>query len=276
MSVERLRDDISRIVRRYEDFVNLVRASHPPFPWDIWGADNDDLQIDAGRVLRKAIESGALIVKGIQDYPVYKEAETHGRRAPGFYADLFDRILWNLNLDPESEPDIYELHSKSWAENVGEDAPQRELLEARKFARLQRLRGEGLVAIAAMLGGAGRRTKPRTRKRKRSTAPSAAIKIDANRREARFRGKVLSINPQADFAVLAALVRAEGKIVSYADLLRAVKPDEVHQLVSASKEAPQEVKDAVAHIRRALTVAGSNRKIEAVRKHGYKLPSRHE
>jgi hypothetical protein len=91
------------------------------------------------------------------------------------------------------------------------------------------------------------------------------------RREVWFGPDCMAINAGADYAVLAALLAADRHVVTYPNLLRCIKPNELAATVSHMTEAPQEVKDAVNHINKALRGVRAPWKVEAVRKHAYKL-----
>jgi hypothetical protein len=99
------------------------------------------------------------------------------------------------------------------------------------------------------------------------------LKINDTRRLVMFRGNALQINSHADFEVFSMLIRANGAIVSYTELLKKLKPDAISEAVTIGKEAPQEIKDAASHIRVALRKNGSNYQIKAVRSIGYRLLS---
>lgn len=86
-------------------------------------------------------------------------------------------------------------------------------------------------------------------------------------------GKRLNMNSHADFTVLSKLHVSKGELVLFVDLLRAIDGKRVPDSVQTLKAAPPEVKDAVAHIRRAFKQAGCWWKIENVRGQGYRLTS---
>lgn len=142
-----LADRIRKVANRLEGFAEAVLAHGEPYPWDVWGADSDSLMIEAGRLLVEAIDGGSLEVDGIRRYPAYVNARIEGDAVPGWFADLFERVLWTLNLGPEDAPSAYAAHLKTWKA----DDPHREQLEARAFAELQRRRGEALATVAARL-----------------------------------------------------------------------------------------------------------------------------
>lgn len=86
-------------------------------------------------------------------------------------------------------------------------------------------------------------------------------------------GKRLNMNSHADFTVLSKLLASKGVLVLFVDLLREINDERVTDSVQKLKDAPPEVKDAVAHIRRAFKQAGCCWKIENVRGQGYRLTS---
>ena len=96
--------------------------------------------------------------------------------------------------------------------------------------------------------------------------------VDAGARIATWNGTPLSINSHADFTVLAALADAQGAIVSYRLLLKAVDPERVAGSVGLNR-VPDEVKYAVAHIKAAFRKAGCRLRVENVKKTGYRLRS---
>ncbi|MGD0464374.1 MAG: hypothetical protein ABSB74_17970 [Tepidisphaeraceae bacterium] len=137
-------DRVRKVAQRFETFANAILAHPEPYPWHLWGTDSDNLTIEAGRFLMKAIEAGPLDIVGIRDYPSYVGARIEGNEVPGHFSALFERVLYTLNLDPEQRPSAYDMHLRMWEE----DDPARERLEARAFAELQRRRAEALTEIA--------------------------------------------------------------------------------------------------------------------------------
>ena len=99
------------------------------------------------------------------------------------------------------------------------------------------------------------------------------LEIDGSARTARWNGKRLGINSHADFAVLARLLEANGAIVSYINLFRAMKPTEVAESVEELTEAPPEVREAASHIRAAMKAIGCPHEPKNVRMKGYRLRS---
>ena len=109
---------------------------------------------------------------------------------------------------------------------------------------------------------------PRTPKRKRA---SKELVIDENRRLVFWKGKSIAINAQADFDAMVVLGRAGTAVAKYLDLDRAIKAKTMASSVTALKQAPPEVKEALSHINRALCVAGCPSRYKSVRKIGYRL-----
>jgi DNA-binding response OmpR family regulator len=100
--------------------------------------------------------------------------------------------------------------------------------------------------------------------------------VDLDNGVARWGQTELAINANADLAVLSVLSSQKDRLVPYTDLLRAIKPNALSNEVKSLKEAPPEVKFAVAHIRKAFKDAGCPYKIRAIRNKGYRLLSFNE
>ena len=98
------------------------------------------------------------------------------------------------------------------------------------------------------------------------------VKHEAKR--VHWNGKALSINREADFCVLVMLNDRRGEIVEYATLLRALKPASIPDNVSKVTEAPEEVKQAVKHINRAIEKLDARIRIDNIRRVGYQLERR--
>lgn len=105
---------------------------------------------------------------------------------------------------------------------------------------------------------------------------SSGLVVSKESREARWNSTKLKINAHADFLVLAALSEAIGKIVPHRDLLRAVKPGEAASVVKEMTEAPQEVKDAIGHVRAALKELNAPYGVRTLKRIGYMLYSTDE
>jgi hypothetical protein len=120
--------------------------------------------------------------------------------------------------------------------------------------------------------------KPRKRAKRAEPAKSTKpeLRIDDRAKLAYWGGKRLEINSHADFAVLRKLQSAGGAIVPYVALFRALKPDEIIDSVEAQTTAPQEVKEAVSHVKKAFSATGCPYHIENVRSQGYRLRSADE
>ena len=81
------------------------------------------------------------------------------------------------------------------------------------------------------------------------------LQIDPRKRLAYWDGKRLDINCQSDFTILMALVERPDQLVSYSTLLQCLDPDDSCE--HADGIAPQEIKDAISHISRALRKVGA-------------------
>lgn len=105
---------------------------------------------------------------------------------------------------------------------------------------------------------------------------SSGLIVSKESREARWNSRKFRINAHADFLVLAALFDAIGKVVPHRDLLRAVKPAEADSVVEKMTEAPQEVKDAIGHVRAALSELNAPYDVKNLKGIGYRLRSTDE
>jgi hypothetical protein len=106
-----------------------------------------------------------------------------------------------------------------------------------------------------------------------ASGDQAALRIDSTACLASWNGHRLAINSHADFAVLSRLVTAEGALVPYIELERAIMPGLISDSIGAGRDtvAPQNAKDAVQHIRSALRRARCPLRVENVRQRGYRL-----
>lgn len=102
---------------------------------------------------------------------------------------------------------------------------------------------------------------------------NAGLRIDSSARLAFWNGRRLSVNAHADFSVLSTLLAADGAIVPYVDLERSIDPNLLTAWTTVDRDtvAPQNVKDAVTHIRAAFRKAGCPPLLENVRQLGYRL-----
>lgn len=100
--------------------------------------------------------------------------------------------------------------------------------------------------------------------------PTPQLRIEDEAHLAFWGEERLTINSHADFRLLQRL--QPGEVVNHLDALRAIKPEEnVPDSIESSSQAPQEVKDAVTHIRAALKQAKCPLRIENVRSVGFRL-----
>lgn len=98
-----------------------------------------------------------------------------------------------------------------------------------------------------------------------------AFRVDIEDRRAFWNGKPLNINQHADVVILDKLWREVGNKVAYLDLLHSLKPNVLSHAVKAEKIAPQEVRDAISHIRAAFKKVRCPYVIHNVRQDGYRL-----
>jgi hypothetical protein len=287
-SIQRRRRLIRRLAYRFKSFGDFIWSSPPPYPWDVWGADSDNLQSEAGRLIVRAIVDGFLIINltekkraalnSMSDHIYWALQE--GDEIPGRYIALFEQICFMQNIGPDQRSSSYDLHLQAW----DKDDPDLSLLEAHAFAEVQYERFEALFALSEMLKkpiplvGTKSTSQKRpsenslsTRKPKRIATQNLRVNHDAL--EVSFRNMKLSINSHADFHVINHLIQARGKVVPYIDLFKAIKPSELSSNVQKMPQAPQEIKDAIVHIRGAFTKAKCSYRIEAIRGVGYKLLS---
>jgi DNA-binding response OmpR family regulator len=94
--------------------------------------------------------------------------------------------------------------------------------------------------------------------------------IRRGERAAFWRGTKLGINKKTEFHILAILHEGLGQVVSYATLLRAVKPKEIMDSITII-DAPPELTPAVSRIRRSLKEIGCPWKIQSLDGEGYQL-----
>lgn len=90
--------------------------------------------------------------------------------------------------------------------------------------------------------------------------------VDSEALRAYWSGKQLAINGNHDFNVLKTLHDSSGRLVSYASLLKCIKPTAI-----AGTNAPPEVKEAVRHIRATFRKACCPWRIENTQRQGYML-----
>lgn len=110
------------------------------------------------------------------------------------------------------------------------------------------------------------------RKRASHAEPTEkGLHVDEAAKLALWNGKRLAINSHADFAVLHSLHSANGAVVPYLELLRAMKPVPISNRTERVKAAPPEVKEAVSHINRALKSVPARCRAKNVRRIGYRL-----
>lgn len=104
---------------------------------------------------------------------------------------------------------------------------------------------------------------------------TSRLQIDETAKVVRWGQVRIKINHHSEYVVLSLLVRADGGIVAYGHLLRAIKPGAIDEGRTVT-EAPAEVKGAVSDIRPGLEAADCPFDIKAVRGQGYRLRSTHE
>jgi len=95
------------------------------------------------------------------------------------------------------------------------------------------------------------------------------LRIDGEGRTAYWGNRRLSINSHLDFTVLEALHRQFGKIVPFSDLDD--RPPCKQTGIASTKPAPQNVKDAISHIRKAFEASECPLEIENCWGSGYRL-----
>ncbi|MCH7596397.1 MAG: winged helix-turn-helix domain-containing protein, partial [Planctomycetes bacterium] len=96
------------------------------------------------------------------------------------------------------------------------------------------------------------------------------LRLDKNALLAFWNGTEIDISPNREFVILSTLYNANGAIVGYTELLGAIAPARVGPNITFRK-VPQEVKDAVSAIRKALRTAGCPYKVKNVASQGYRL-----
>ncbi len=107
--------------------------------------------------------------------------------------------------------------------------------------------------------------------RSEANSQDTGLIVDVKSRRVLWNAQQIEINAHADFSILRRLYASFGEIVSHGDLLRELKPAEIADTVAMMKEAPQEVKDAVSHIRHGFVQAQCPYQIEATKSLGYRL-----
>lgn len=95
------------------------------------------------------------------------------------------------------------------------------------------------------------------------------ISLDLASRLLFWEGKQVPINQHADFAAFERLADSFGQLVTYKELLRAIKPEDVTE--HPMRDAPPEVVEAVKHIRRAIKQRGCSVVVQNARHRGYTL-----
>lgn len=105
------------------------------------------------------------------------------------------------------------------------------------------------------------------------TGAKRGLWIDSAARLAFWAEHRLTINAHADFTVLELLVNAGGALVTFGVLERSISPESFSTTIrdEISKAAPQDVKDAVQHIRAAMRAINCKTTIKNVRGKGYRL-----
>lgn len=126
-----------------------------------------------------------------------------------------------------------------------------------------------LSEVGAMLrSDSERRSGIATRPRQLSAL--GPFDLDLANRRVSWEGKQVPINRHADFAALEELADSFGQMVTYRELLRAIKPEE-DVTEYPMRSAPPEVLDTIKHIRRALKRGGCPFVVQNTRNQGYTL-----
>lgn len=101
-------------------------------------------------------------------------------------------------------------------------------------------------------------------------SPTNGLWIDEKAMQAKWNGKLLKINAHTQLGVLRMLLQHRGNMVTYRQLVEAVRPGSVSTAV-AELEAPPEVKYAVSAIRTAFKAAKCPLRIDNIRRRGWRL-----